>query len=268
MRKHTCTLLGGSFLTAVVLGILWQALAQYQAPAKSLFDGDVCAPPCWFGLVPGKSTLEEVSAFVRAGLPKSMDWQAYSTGSEETANGVIVEGWYDGYWREFHRPIAQSNSVLAIQNNTLHFININTYKEVSLGQMLNSFGLPDHMRLALNGYGFTYMRAFYHNWRLRIYIDMNPFYQTNVETTESCTFQNPTVNFFVDSLTYFSPQAAQELVSIPDGRGVAEPSFFAYHSNEYDVPSEMLTAWLNGEETADCRTVWERLAQAQGTPIP
>ncbi len=266
--KGRILLLGIALFIVVMILLLLQSFVVQPQTVRSLFKGDTCSPPCWFGLIPGESTAEEVARFVNAGFPEGMDWQAFESREYESSTDIRVVGWYDGYWREFPDRKAQSNSVLRIYNGVFDSLTINLNREATFGEMLAVFGRPDVLRLGLNAYGFTYMIAIYENARFSVFIDMNPFLQAHVEPNEPCTFHDPANSFFVDGLDYFSPQAAQELVTPVEGDRVPQPRLLVRYLNEHDVPSEILSSWLNGEETADCRTVWERLAQAQATATP
>ena len=56
-------------LSSAFLAAGWQQnseATQTSESVRSLFEGDPCAPPCWFGLTAGESTAEDVIATFRS----------------------------------------------------------------------------------------------------------------------------------------------------------------------------------------------------------
>jgi len=96
------------------LGLLMLAMSggcgEPPAPDTSLLTGEPCEPPCWQGLTPGQSTLQEVNEFMRTSgfvnpgsvhrsqLHRSGQWVGVSiwwrstVGGGSRSNKFIVEG--------------------------------------------------------------------------------------------------------------------------------------------------------------------------------
>jgi hypothetical protein len=97
----------------------------------SLLTGEPCEPPCWQGLVPGVSTLEEVDQVL--------------TGSEYVAPGSIYKDWYGDILSVLWRPRWQSpaDNRFVLRGNVLQHMKMYVEPEVTLGQVVDKWGPPD-----------------------------------------------------------------------------------------------------------------------------
>jgi hypothetical protein len=223
--------------------------------------GDTCEPPCWFGLIPGESTSEQVAEFFENNLNLfSEQWPIKINGEIDPLTGYLVKGSYSFYWAEDHTPsqLVIPHTVL-INDGVFDQLDVRMNKPVTLREMLDILGHPEHLRLGLTGYGDILINAIYETHRIRILLKSpNRF--------DDCTFSDAGTTYTVSGMTYFSPDAAQRPVTHEQDQS-SQPQLTAYYENDLDVPSEQLQKWLNNEETRTCIEVWEILQEtSQTTP--
>ncbi|MDQ7026574.1 MAG: hypothetical protein Q9P01_14245 [Anaerolineae bacterium] len=55
-------------LLSLTTGVVWSQsdTTSIPQPLQSIFDYDICAPPCWMGLISGESTVEDVEQMLHA----------------------------------------------------------------------------------------------------------------------------------------------------------------------------------------------------------
>ena len=124
-------------------------------------------------------------------------------------------------------------------------------------EMFDILGYPEHLRLGLTGYGDILINAIYETRRIRILLEsLSPF--------DDCTFSDVGTSYTVSGMTYFSPDAAQRLVTRGQDQ-LLQPQLTAYYENDLDVPAEELQKWLNNEETGTCIEVWKALQETSQT---
>jgi len=115
---------------------------------RSLFKDDICTPPCWFGLVPGKSTSVEVEETL-TNFDELLSWDKdYLNNSFDPKTGYVKNGQYNFYWNTYKRDdILEYNSVIGIQNNVMTFARVIMNRISKLGEVLESLGKPSDIRL-------------------------------------------------------------------------------------------------------------------------
>lgn len=222
----------------------------------SLFAGDICAPPCWFGLIPGESTSEQVAEFFKNNSDLfSEQWPIRINGEIDPLTGYLVKGYYSFYWVEDHTPshFADPNAVL-INDGVIEEFRLRMNKPITLRDMLDILGHPEHLRLSLNPYGDISISAIYESRRIRILLK-------SANRFDDCTFGDAGTTYTVSGMTYFSPDAAQKPIRIFDNP--PQPQLSAYYENDLDVAAEELQKWLNKEESGTCIEVWEHLSESR-----
>jgi hypothetical protein len=216
---------------------------------QPLFAEDTCAPPCWFGLIPGESSEEEVLAFLDAyasvlSIMSVRDVINYET---EEPVGTSYYFWWHNY-SYFNPPRVK----LTIQNGLLYHIWANPNREITFGEMLDILGYPDHLHLGTVGW--STLTAIYEEPRLRILLDSR-------SPSDLCKIRDIASEFRVMEMQYFSREAAEELVSSPAPPGNIEPRtrLLFRHGYDYTVSQEQLEQWLSGQGDATCSEIWHQL---------
>jgi hypothetical protein len=115
----------------------------------SLFTEDICAPPCWFGLIPGTSSESDVETFIEKFDEDLYVFEIY-LGSE--LNNYAFDKRYSLHWKEHERPDKEDRHVgvgITIEDDevTLIFAEIN--RMVFLEEVVEKLGLPDESFLAI-----------------------------------------------------------------------------------------------------------------------
>jgi hypothetical protein len=64
-RAWVILLVGALVLLVALVVLIGRVLGWLAEPDKSLLTGQPCAPPCWYGIVPGKTTGEEAWYLLR-----------------------------------------------------------------------------------------------------------------------------------------------------------------------------------------------------------
>jgi len=105
---------------------------------NSLLTGDPCEPPCWQGLKPGESTLEEVNAWMRTSgfvSPPTVHRSALHRGGGELVGLSIW--WQSNVWG------AGGSNNFDIHGGVLDSITIHPHYDVPLGRLINRYGPPE-----------------------------------------------------------------------------------------------------------------------------
>ena len=216
---------------------------------QSLFVEDTCAPPCWFGLIPGESSEEDILAFLDAYASVLSVTTIRDVIDPETEEpiGISYHFWWHNY-SYFNPP----RVILTIQNGLLYRIWANPNREITFGEMFDVLGYPD--QLYLGTVGWSFLTAIYEKPRLRILLDSR-------SPSDLCKIHDIAREFRVMEIQYFSMEAAQELVTPTFSPNAAEPEprLLLRGKNNYLVAEEQLEEWLSGQGDATCSDVWHQL---------
>lgn len=100
--------------------------------AQGLLTGEPCSPPCWQGLVPGKSAEAEIDEFLRT--------------SEYVGPGV-ERGRYAGRLeiRWHPRWPHRGENTFYLQDGVLQMMRVHIDSRVTLGQLVDRYGPPDKL---------------------------------------------------------------------------------------------------------------------------
>lgn len=213
----------------------------------SWFVEDNCAMPCWMGLIPGKSTAQEVEAFIQAADPAVFCcWETSRRSEFDPVTGYIVNGGYSFYWQEYFRPdnSHQLGSYFSIENSTLLFINVEVNEFISPQQIIEALGQPDRVRFSVGLYNDPEIILNYLNSSLRIDIHGEK---------EGCTLSDMANRFWVDTILYYAPSYSDRINKYLD--------IFNY----FDVPLNTWKDWLAGEVDTFCYEVADGLWEASVT---
>ena len=122
-----------------VTAVLIAACVLCQTPVdRSLLTGDPCEPPCWQGLTPGESTLEDVNEFMRTSgfvSPLTVHRSALRIAGGERVGLSIW--WQSNVWG------AGGSNNFDIHGGVLDSITIHPHYDVTLGRLINRYGPPE-----------------------------------------------------------------------------------------------------------------------------
>ncbi len=224
---------------------------------RSLFSGDTCEPPCWFGLIPGESSEEEILAFLNDYASAISVRPTRKLFDSETGDLISIHysfSWHD--YSYFNPPRVN----LTLQNGVLDHIWANPNREITFGEMFDVLGYPD--QLYLGTVGWSLLTAIYENPRVRILLDSR-------SPSSSCKIHDIAREFRIMEIEYFSMEAAQELVTpaFSPNDAEPEPSLLLPGKNNYLVSKEQFEEWLNDQGDATCSEIWHQLRAENEKPL-
>jgi len=240
-----------------------------MSPMQSVFDYDICAPPCWMGLIPGESTSADVERMLAENAdlidPLTIDSGASRSRTGEYAidpvAGLIIQGGFSfdiGERTQPHQP-GEARSGVSIAQGVLDRLTVLSFDPISLQTILERLGNPDLVRLSKPA-GVSHL-----SFKL-VYLEEYVYLVVRAEA-ELCRTSNLQDEMLFFVMLYFSPQAAQR-VEQRTPELPAQPALTAYRSVEdRPVPSETWNAWMNGEVDLSCAEAWETLPEAPVQPL-
>jgi hypothetical protein len=126
---------------------------------NSILTKQPCSLPCWYGLIPGKSSLETLRATL-ADIPLL---SGADLADERTINDVFY------VWRG-HRGSSFNGVKFSFKNDTLYSIDVAPNISYTLQDILNNYGTPSGLRLNYDTGSPEMLRAF---------VDIDLFYPTS-----------------------------------------------------------------------------------------
>ena len=201
---------------------------------ESLFEEDTCTPPCWFGLIAGESTNQDVIEALSSNLdtfrPLSDTSAQYHDFKTDTL--PISDGFYQFYWGTRPQPnLVPTTSLLVIEDQELVWMRIGAPAFISLSDVLGKLGQPDEVYANLAPY-LVYLDLFYSDLNLIVIL---------VAERDMCDMSRISETFAVDFVYYY-----------PTGE---EAEFRQEHRVNFDVPirPEVWNEWTDGivQETCD-----------------
>jgi hypothetical protein len=210
----------------------------------SLIEGDLCTPPCWYGLVPGESTLEDVLQMF-SNHP-DLFWNELVEGEETYNNRPILyphldlqplmeDQAIDFFWREtnFEGNIIIAN-IIRMSGNRVATMAIKPTEVVSLSEVLSQWGQPDTIRAG---------RSLYYDFLLLYYREPYLIVQLDTEDVarieEECEIADLMEVFRIEHIFYLSPTAYRE-----EARNRLQSTYY--------VPDHIWSSWTAGEVEATC----------------
>ncbi|MEO8396118.1 MAG: hypothetical protein ABI700_24200 [Chloroflexota bacterium] len=240
-------------LMAVALIVLFAAstivkivLAQdATAPATtpeflSLFEGDTCESPCWFGLRPDESTSEDVYEFLSRN--SSRFWNYLIEEGRTSDNLPIVaatlnlqalkEGkTIDFFWQgSSYGGNVSIGSSISFTNNLVSAMDIQPDVSISLNTALRLLGEPDAIRAGI---------SFYYDFMLFYYPEPQMIVELTINRDSDCKIANVLQQFQVDYVSYLArPVYLERLIDMLNG-------------SDY-VPNKLWESWVGGEVNETC----------------
>jgi hypothetical protein len=221
-------------------------------PPKSLFVGDTCTAPCWFGLTPGISTSAEVELLLGN---ETLPFYGEATSGDFSSNifdesiGILFTGQYDLFFYKYERKdIHQLNTRIAVENGTIKSIDVVMNRFITLGTALEYFGVPDQVVLR-TGY-ISELSLFYNDEFLEINFDTGESLDYVSWWGEDICLHNSLLSaFWVDAIFYSDKAILPEM----------DVSSFETTANGGGiVPYEIWQPWFNGV-TILCDTAIQKM---------
>jgi hypothetical protein len=236
-------------------------------PRTSIFDYDICAPPCWMGITPDESTAQDVEQLLQThtdlvdpdSISKVGAFIGNSRAIDPDTNIVITGSYYFqvGIVDPAYKKMG-IRSYVGIIDHKVDIIHVLSYRESSLGQTLSRLGSPHIIRADITPYDSKFnVTLIYLEPRLRLNLSIS---------TEDCWTESLSENMYVNSILYYSENAAEEL--FPFLGDVPQPVLTGYRFvEERDVPPELWEQWLSGEVDMSCEEAWAELTPPEIIPM-
>jgi hypothetical protein len=223
---------------------------------QSLFAGDTCAPPCWFGLTAGVSTSEDARTFfaTRSDIVMGPNW---GPGAFGPGTAVFEGNETDGHYAfqlqgEWERPDGgfSDYSQIQIRDGYVYSIWIWIKDYITLQETISLLGSPELIRAAaiddIALLNFIYPEALI-SIRLKANLD-------------ECNISDLGQNFWVSEIRYYSSSAAVE----PTERILIDqlqPILYSYGMYERNVSSVAWRRWHNEDAHISCEEAIEQLPE-------
>ena len=275
MPNKTKVAIGVSVALFVLLGLALPATVNSQVsptltptpmPYPLLFVQNDCVPPCWFGLIPGTSRVEDVEMVLTARPELFRDLG--TSGDLDPNTNLPINGTYQFYlgpWPRAERPFY---SEINIRDNRVYSIGIAVNTSITLEQVLEIIGPPDWVQLEMIGCWTPFFTLGYQDILLAVSLVPPESLTEFCHGDDVCNASSIQQDLIVIGLGYYSPAAAQEIIS---GFEMPDQPTFGYHSAyDRDVPLETWNMWLNNEVDITCKEAWEQLPEPilHFTPTP
>lgn len=145
MNQKTLLAKTALVLCLATLGGLPSSCLPWGPVDTSLLTGQPCGPPCWQGLVPGVSTLGDVSQFIAASGYVGDHYRG-------TYAGRTIIRWQSRLWGRSSRTW----NAFSIRDESLIAIRIHLDYELTLEQLLEEYGHPERFRAYWAGWSSAY----------------------------------------------------------------------------------------------------------------
>lgn len=215
-----------------------------------------CEQPCWHDIYIGETTAEELEEFMLL----------YGEGDYITQVSEITNGSTSLRYGVWHRTdtlaSAGHNVSFWIQDGIVVALHMTMNETIRLREILRELGTPTEIRIHLGYYDLVSVDL--------IYLDYLLVIRARQAGGTTCSLETIGNDLIVDTLTYYTPQSAFELV---DGfvEGViiedAQPRILSYSSLEWHVPIELWEEWLAGDIQGICRDAPQNLTDEAYIPL-
>jgi hypothetical protein len=172
---------------------------------KSIFKNDTCSPPCWFDLIPGKSSSADVVEVLLQNQDKFFVGKLQDFGSQpnEATLEPFTDGFYSFYWTKWTKNRMPINSVLVIKDDRLSWMSIMLPEIVPTITALAEFGQPNEIRLTVGVYDFS-LALSYNNLHIVVFVSA---------PNDQCSMSNILNDYILDSITYYDPKHLEQFES-------------------------------------------------------
>jgi hypothetical protein len=254
MKQYASWICLGLMLTGAI-GLTGRPLFAQSSPTpepvRSLFENDTCAPPCFFGILPGKSRSSNIVALMETSS------NIYSAGTTkdstfELSTNYVIDGSY--YFKlqspdEFEDP---DGVAVYVSDQLAYQINVYTdHSNFSIEEVIDALGPPDQVRVSQTIIGIR-LSLIYVDLSLRLFF----------EPEEICRLAMINEDYRLSGMVFYAPEAVY-----PEGEDIFPRVLLTYLGNrsEFDVPLEMFGNWLAGTSTGSCYDGWVKLIAVSAT---
>jgi hypothetical protein len=242
MKTRSYAVVMASLLMTVAITAHAQSLAGQQR--TSLFEGDVCSAPCWFGLVPAESTSDDVellfSRFWNRISPAARNSRRIESYDPNT--GLLVDGRYLFSWRQQSRAEHSRTlgSSITMKHGVVVEMHIAGEIDIPLRDVLEVYGQPD----------LVYLNFLQNLFEFRLIYLTNAFYVV-VEDYDGCFVRDALDDFEFSYISIFSAGEALRPFRF-SGFQVEQPRLIAMQDGGVNVPIATWESWLNGDSDMTC----------------
>jgi hypothetical protein len=239
-----------------------------RAQSNSVFLEDTCAPPCWMGLIPGESTAENVENLI---AERAID-NINVFGEFDEATRHLINGVYEitflvrdtsTVFTEIRIRDSLVDTIVVHPTTPDRFPDTTLPDEyITLQQTLTRLGQPDII--------------YFDRDELLYYYHSNPHLtfiylisQLRIEfhsPVQGCWMQSIGDDMVINTLTYYSPNAAKALSSHV-GHDEPQPALTALHLGEEIVTPNVWQQVINSELEEPCRLMPTLSDNSITTPI-
>jgi hypothetical protein len=215
-----------------------------------------CEQPCWHDIYIGKTTATELEEFM----------SIYGEGNYIAQVSEITNGSTSlryGVWNRTDRIASAGHNVsFWLQDGIVIALHMTMNEPILVGEILSELGTPTEVRMHLGQYDLITVDLIYLDYLLEIRV--RQAYGT------TCSLETIGDDLIVDTLTYFTPQSAFELI---DGfvEGViikdSQPRILNYSNLEWHVPIELWEEWLSGDMQGSCTDALWNLSREVYIPL-
>lgn len=223
-------------------------ISDPELVSAPLFSQDTCLPPCWFGLVAGESTSQDVARLVNSNSDIFDRWDTSPRSTFEPTTNDMINGRYTFYWTDYQPPntdqVLQVNSTLFIEDQLVQQMQIVMNEDIRLDDVLQRLSNPDYI----------YFSTFFEQPIMILdYLDLQmSVWLIGPET--NCTLMNLTERLWVEQVIYYAEGELQE-------RDLTNVGI-------YFVPSDTWLTWINDEVDSTCDEVIAELEQIPNNTLP
>lgn len=215
----------------------------------SLFKDDTCAPPCWFGLIPGVSTASDILAMFEANrdlfyVNASLN---YDTGTITEDFDALAKGDDVSFaWRQGWNGITfGGDSYIPMINGILSQMHIKMNDVVSLGETLTALGKPNYIGVELSLY-VDLLILTYSDSSVVVHLESLP---------DECKVNTMLDNYVVGYVDYYLPS---EFATFENSA----------KDNFVEVPEKVWNSWLSGAVTDKCEEAITALKEIERMRTP
>lgn len=225
----------------------------------SVFEDDTCIAPCWFGLIPGESTTNDVEKMIEQN--EDVFWVRRNPDNDDTFNPnvPVIDGWYRLGWKNYSILLVQViPTLIRMKDGLVYYIGVQAQHLTRLSLALEIYGQPNYVWIHSSSYCHLYL----------LYTERRVVVEFRTDLMDG----QPSSGVLEDDyelaeLTYYSPQAAIEMREIESN--ILNLYLYPPEApNVGQVPLEIWQEWLVGDDIRPCsETEWDSLPDEIEIPI-
>jgi len=172
-------------------------LGIFAEPDRSILTDEPCAAPCWYGITPGISHLEEV----RQSLATNPHVDQASIREQQITGDRVQVDWLE-------RGLFSGLGLLFLRNDVVERIYLRMRCNITLGQVVEKYGPPEkvaawYARAAGTAY---YIRLYYPSKGLLFFVDTRPIASPTADTDVI------TEDMVITDVLYYAPTSIEDLL--------------------------------------------------------